>query len=339
MVSGGGTAMTSRFVFVSGLVVVLVVLGLSSATRPFLKLDLWLDQREAPVTAQANALSPIIACVNRVDVHWLNAYDVDEHSRPMTDAFGRRFSEPRDFDNSDAFTVREIQEDTCLRDINEKLELLAYQPALSQKVRDYAQALKWASVISPPTRLDKSASFFVIPFNQTPRLLAQIQTARNAYINASTALREELLPLDVAQRPEQLKLLEARVGKDIHWSLLAYMIQARETLELLEVGMKHRTLTPQAVAETTADLQQAWNRREPFIGPREPGFRNKDDDARDLWRHINEPAQKYLDALYALHKDWQNHAEPQRLSDDYYAVTRGYDALLSQYNRRARADF
>ena len=61
--------MTSRFMFVSGVVVVLVVLGLTSATRPFLKLDLWLDQCESPVTAQANALSPIIACVNRVDVH------------------------------------------------------------------------------------------------------------------------------------------------------------------------------------------------------------------------------------------------------------------------------
>jgi hypothetical protein len=31
---------------------------------------------------------------------------------------------------------------------------------------------------------------------------------------------------------EQLKRLEARVGKEIHWSLLAYMIEARETLEL-----------------------------------------------------------------------------------------------------------
>jgi hypothetical protein len=42
----------------------------------------------------------------------------------------------------------------------------------------------------------------------------------------------------------------------------------------------------------------------------------------DLWGHISEPAQHYLDALYTLHKDWQDHAEPQRLSDDYYAVTR-----------------
>jgi hypothetical protein len=132
--------------FVSGVVVVLVVMGLSSATRPFLKLDLWLDQRESPVTAQANALSPIIACVNRVDVHWRNAYDKFERPRPTSDAFGHYLAEARDFDNTDAYTVQDIQKDLCLSHINEKLELLAYQPVLSQKVRDYAQALQGGGV-------------------------------------------------------------------------------------------------------------------------------------------------------------------------------------------------
>lgn len=331
--------MTSRFMFVSGVVVVLVVMGLSSATRPFLKLDLWLDQRDSVVTAQANALSPIIACVNRVDVHWRNAYDKFERPRPAGNAFDSYLAEARDFDNTDAYTVHDIQKDLCLSHINEKLELLAYQPVLSQKVRDYAQALQGAAVIFTPERLDRSANFYATPLARLSQGSGQIQAASNAYINASTALREELLPLDVAQRSEQLKLLEARVGREIHWSLLAYMMQARETLELLEDGMKHRTLTPQAVADTTADLQQAWNRRAPFIALREGGFRNKDDDARELWRHLSAPAQSYLDALNTLHKDWQNHAEPQRLSDDYYAVTHGYDALLSQYNRQARANF
>lgn len=125
--------MTSRFMFVSGVVVVLVVMGLSSATRPFLKLDLWLDQRDSVVTAQANALSPIIACVNRVDVHWRNAYDKFERPRPAGNAFDSYLAEARDFDNTDAYTVHDIQKDLCLSHINEKLELLAYQPVLSQK--------------------------------------------------------------------------------------------------------------------------------------------------------------------------------------------------------------
>ncbi|MDT3314800.1 DUF3829 domain-containing protein [Pseudomonas sp. rhizo66] len=332
--------MSSRTMFVSGLLIALLVMGLSGATTPFLQLDLWLDNRDAPVTAQANALSPIITCVNRVDVHWQVAYEQYKNPKPPKDYSAANWvPEPRDFEDSDARIVQDIQKDVCLSNMNLKLDLLGYQPELSQRSRDYAKALQGVATVSMPSRFDRSASFVSVFPNPSGAYRERYQSAIADYLRTSTALRHDLVALDVAQRSEQLKRLDARMGKEIHWSLLAYMIQARETLELLEDRMKHRTLTPQAVADTTADLQLAWNRRGPFIGPREPGFRNKDDDARELWRHINEPAQHYLDALNTLHKDWQDHAEPQRLSDDYYAVTRGYDALLSHYNRQARANF
>ncbi|MCL9800054.1 DUF3829 domain-containing protein [Pseudomonas sp. AKS31] len=332
--------MSSRTMFVSGLLIALLVMGLSGATTPFLQLDLWLDNRDAPVTAQANALSPIITCVNRVDVHWQVAYEQYKNPKPPKDYSAANWvPEPRDFEDSDARIVQDIQKDVCLSNMNLKLDLLGYQPELSQRSRDYAKALQGVATVSMPSRFDRSASFVSVFPNPSGAYRERYQSAIADYLRTSTALRHDLVALDVAQRSEQLKRLDARMGKEIHWSLLAYMIQARETLELLEDRMKQRTLTPQTVADTTADLQLAWNRRGPFIGPREPGFRNKDDDARELWRHINEPAQHYLDALNTLHKDWQDHAEPQRLSDDYYAVTRGYDALLSHYNRQARANF
>lgn len=332
--------MSSRTMFVSGLLIALLVMGLSGATTPFLQLDLWLDNRDAPVTAQANALSPIITCVNRVDVHWQVAYEQYKNPKPPKDYSAANWvPEPRDFEDSDARIVQDIQKDVCLSNMNLKLDLLGYQPELSQRARDYAKALQGVATVSMPSRFDRSASFVSVFPNPSGAYRERYQSAIADYLRTSTALRHDLVALDVAQRSEQLKRLDARMGKEIHWSLLAYMIQARETLELLEDRMKHRTLTPQTVADTTADLQLAWNRRGPFIGPREPGFRNKDDDARELWRHINEPAQHYLDALNTLRKDWQDHAEPQRLSDDYYAVTRDYDALLSHYNRQARANF
>ena len=117
------------------------------------------------------------------------------------------------------------------------------------------------------------------------------------------------------------------------------MIQARETVDVLDEAMKNRTLTPKLLADTTAKLQQAWNRREPWLAPRTGGFQNKTDAARDLWLRIGEPGQNYLEALNTLQADWQNHAKPERLSEDYYAVTRRYDGLLSHYNRLARASF
>lgn len=332
--------MSSRMMFVSGLLIALLVMGLSGATTPFLQLDLWLDNRDAPVTAQANALSPIITCINRVDVHWQVAYEQYKHPKPPKDYSAANWvPEPRDFEDSDARIVQDIQKDVCLSNMNLKLDLLGYQPGLSQRARDYAKALQGVATVSMPSRFDRSASFVSVFPNPSGGYRERYLSAIADYLQTSAALRKDLVALDMAQRSEQLKRLDARMGKEIHWSLLAYMIQARNTLEQLEDGMKHQTLTPQTVADTTASLQQAWSRREPFMRTGERGFRTKDDDAKELWEYISEPAQHYLDALNTLHKDWQEHAEPQRLSDDYYAVTRGYDALLSHYNRRARANF
>lgn len=332
--------MSSRMMFVSGLLIALLVMGLSGATTPFLQLDLWLDNRDAPVTAQANALSPIITCVNRVDVHWQVAYEQYKNPKPPKDYSAANWvPEPRDFEDSDARIVQDIQKDICLSNMNLKLDLLGYQPGLSQSARDYAKALQGVATVSMPSRFDRSASFVSVFPNPTGGYRERYLSAIADYLQTSAALRKDLVALDIIQRNEQLKRLEARVGKDIHWSLLAYMIEARETLERLDDGMKHRTLTPRTVADTTARLQQSWDRREPFMRLHERGLRTKDDDASELWEYIREPSQQYLEALYTLHRDWQNHAEPQRLSDDYYAVTRGYDALLSQYNREARANF
>ncbi|MFJ4193444.1 DUF3829 domain-containing protein [Pseudomonas sp. NPDC089534] len=327
--------MNANTLFPIGLVVAAIVMGLSAATTPIIEFDLWLDSRDAPVTAQANALSPVIACINRVDVHWRLAYDRYKHPEPEPVPIGKWFADRQEFADADLFNVQELQRDVCLSGMDAKLGLLAYRPALAQKARDYADALHRAAAWAPTNRFDSKPEF---P-SDAGQYAAQIQTAADDYASASATLRADVLTLDKAQRPEQLKRLEQRVGKDIHWHLLAYMIQARDTLDRLDDGMKHRTLTPQAVADTTADLQQAWDRRKPFLGLRGPGFRNKDDDARELWERIDAPAQKYLNALNTLHKDWRERAAPQRLSDDYYAVNRSYDALLSHYNRQARASF
>ncbi|WP_285355540.1 DUF3829 domain-containing protein [Pseudomonas sp. lyk4-R2A-10] len=331
--------MSSRMMFCLGIFFALVIMALTSATRPFLQLDLWLDGRDAPVTAQANAMSPVIACINRIDVQWRVAYDRYQNPQPPLPRDQRWLKSLNDFDDSDAFNVRDIQRDVCGQGLTEKLELLAWQPELARQANEYVQALTHVTTTIAPTRFYREASFVSSSQQPSPGELAAIERVSQEYIGASTALRQSLLPIDTTQRAEQLKLIEARLGRDIHWDLLAYMIQARETIDMLDEAMKNRTLTPKLLADTTAKLQQTWNRREPWLAPRTGGFQNKTDAARDLWLRIGEPGQNYLEALNTLQADWHNHAKPERLSEDYYAVTRRYDGLLSHYNRLARASF
>ncbi|MEO3723363.1 DUF3829 domain-containing protein [Pseudomonas syringae] len=331
--------MNAKMLFPFGLVIALVVMGLTGATRPLLQIDLWLDELDAPITAQANALSPVINCINRVDVQWRVAYDRYMNPQSPQPRTPQWFASLKAFDDSDAFNVRDIQRDACFRGVTRKLELLNHQPVLAQKADEYVRTLEYVTTVIPPSRYDREASFFSASQQPSKEESEAIRRASEDYNRASTALRQALLPLDAAQRPEQLKRLETRLGKDIHWYLLAYMIQARETVDVLDQAMRNRTLTPQLLADTTAKLQQAWDRREPFLRSPYTAFQSKTDAAQDLWLHIGVPGTEYLEALNTLQKDWQNHAEPQRLSDDFHAVTRNYDGLLSHYNRRARAEF
>lgn len=54
-----------------------------------------------------------------------------------------------------------------------------------------------------------------------------------------------------------------------------------------------------------------------------------------IWASIASSAQRYQKALDQLQTDWQPTATPTRLSDDFFAVTHGYDELLTSYNREA----
>ncbi|MHC8344354.1 DUF3829 domain-containing protein [Pseudomonas sp. RT6P73] len=207
------------------------------------------------------------------------------------------------------------------------------------KADAYAQALQQVTPLTQQITFYRQARFSTAISEVQPAFADQFRSRAEDYLTASTLLRQQVESLDLEQRREQLNLIEARLGKDIHWYLLAYMIQARDTLNLVTEGVKNRTLTPQALAKTTAELQLAWDYRQQFIQHQLPETQKRNEVPGYLWSHIARPTKRYLTALNTLHKDWQNKAEPQRLSDDFYAVTRGYDSLISHYNRLARAEY
>ncbi|MGE8188275.1 DUF3829 domain-containing protein [Pseudomonas sp. NPDC086278] len=325
--------MSQQWMFPVGIFWGVMVLGLVGSGKPLTTFDLWLDRHDAPVTAQANALSPVIDCINRVDVPWRIAYERYQSPEKSAEPARDWMADKRDFSD-----VPFYQQDVCSAKISEKLNILDYDKPLAEMAERYVQALEQVTPLTLNISAYQKVRFSSASYASPADTAAQFQPRTEDYLRASTALRQHVESLDLEQRQAQLKLIEARLGKDIHWTLLAYMIQARDTLNLISEGVKTASLTPQALAKTTADLQRAWDARQPFIHVQFPEpERNK--LPRELWWQIDEPSQRYLDALNRLHRDWQNKAEPQRLSADFYAVTRGYDSVLNHYNRLARAEY
>lgn len=323
-----------------GVVFMLMLFGLAGAGKQTQVLALWVDRLDSPQTASASALAPIIDCMNRVDRDTRLAYQRLAHP-PQADAepelqtslpVGGYARAREGFGDNSEPQARLIQNDVCAPTITTKLEHQQPGSPLIGMTAEYV------------SRLQKITSTLGTSYQQ--RLFGDVMLQRfqdelsrngETYTAISTQLRHDLAQEDQRLRPAQLALLEARLGRDLHWHLLNYMIAARHAVDQIDEGVRNANLTPKALAALTAAVQRANENSAGFVD--QIPDKKLNDETLHLWYTIRAPADAYLKALQSLLQDWLDHAPPQQLSDDYYLVTRRYDALLSYYNRPARNAF
>ncbi len=328
--------MNPKWLLPIGLVLGLGLLGAAGATKPLQYAQLWLDQRDSPATATASALAPIIDCVNRIDRDTRLAYyrlHASSPPAPDHDNFGDR-NEPE---------PRIIQASVCSSLYTLKLErqqpgsrLIGLASVYAYKLQKFTSLADMITPAPPPAGLPQGAQQMVAEA-MNKQLLAQLADKGEAYLAVSTELRSQLEREDLSVRPAQLARIEARFGRDLHWHVLNYMIVARQAIDRIEHDMHDASLTPQTVAVLTEAVQKAADDGNAYkhLHPSS----NRDEEAWNLWYTITPAAEAYLAALTTLRQDWLERATPQQLSEDYYLVTRRYDALLSYYNRPARNAF
>lgn len=338
--------MTSNWFFVLGIALVMGLFGLAGAGKQVQSVELWWDQRDGPETAMASALAPIIDCVNRVDretrltYYRLTTLERSER-QPSLPAVGYP-NNREEFGDTTEPQARLIQKDVCGQKITHKLESLQPGSRLNGIANRYLSSLDTITPLmmdsnSPKPATESAAHKRLFSENMLARLKEDLVSKGTGYTSISAELRRSLDREEQRLRPAQLTVLETRFGKDLHWHVLNYMIAARHAVNQVDQGVRSASLTPQALATLTASVQLAGENSEAFVNGLPRKARN--DDAVYLWNSVKPNADAYLEALQTLLKDWLDHAPPQQLSDDYYRVTRRYDALLSYYNRQARNAF
>lgn len=316
-----------------GLGLVLMLFGLAGASPPWGYLDLWLDRQDSPATAQANALNPIINCLNQIDVPLRLVHQAYQAAgAPRATAAGAY-----DISVQDGQPIESVYRDACPPSMNKKLRIIAPDSPLLAATEHYQQVLGSFVTLTKDSFMQRMGFGRPLTEEQLDLLVSQLAQQSEAYLAASTAVRQLLPALDIEPRSQQLLRLEQRLGRTAHWALLEYMILARSTLDFLDEGVRHQTLTPEQVAETSRQLRQAWNARQQFLNLDQPDKSTQ--DVLYLWQLIAAPSQRYLEALDVLHRDWLAHAEPKRLSEDFHAVTQGYDQMLFHYNKLARKQY
>lgn len=319
--------MNAKWLFPVSLGLGLFLLGLSGA-RP----------QDDPQTARARALRPIIHCINELDVQWRLNHEANNARADLQASFSAYLSNAQEFAGNTAIQeLKALRSAVCSDAISQPLKSLEPDSPLLAATETYLQALGRFSTATLGTSYYLTEAIRPSSAEKVWEQAERLRPESDTYLQASTALRQMLTPQDLTQRREQQRQLESRLGRDIHWTLLTYMIQARTTVDLLEQGMREKTLTPEVLAGTTEDLQRFWSAREAFVFG--PAIDKRNEEALALLKDIARPAENYLANLRTLHQDWLEHAEPQRLSDDFHAVTRSYDSMLSHYNARANTQF
>ncbi|WP_283190733.1 DUF3829 domain-containing protein [Pseudomonas sp. PMCC200344] len=300
----------------------------------------WLRQPDLAEREKANALRPLIACLNSVDSRWRHAYaNYLNRDRKVDPTLKERF--PEGFDQMvsvreqlnyprvhDAYScqLNAMQKDSLQKSAPELLPLQnRFETSLSAAneaagLFDFFSARPTYSV-SPADKAERDSLF--IPLVKD-------------YLNASDQLRRELDTEDLDLRQVQLEQLKTRDQlKYAH--ILTYMLQARTLMLKLDNRVRERTFNASDLSDATLMLQQAWDDGTRYMQAN-PATSNAD-YPENIWNYVRSPGKNYLDAVNRLRDDWAANASPQQLSDDFERIGRRYDQLIEVYNGRVNPLF
>ena len=237
-----------------GVVLILCLFSLAGASKQLQIVQWWLNQLDSPQTATAGALAPIIDCVNRVDRDTRLAYylltQVDASVRTAERSGAANLPREEFGDNAEP-QARLIQKQICTPAITLQLERQAPGSPLITATQQYLQTLRRISDVgtllspnqTPGAKTPQQQLFGNVMLDQ---LKAELSRNGGGYLSASAALRDDLTREELRLRPLQLDLLEARLGRDLHWHLLNYMIASRQSIDRIDQGVRAADLTPQA---------------------------------------------------------------------------------------------
>ncbi|WP_017904686.1 DUF3829 domain-containing protein [Pseudomonas asplenii] len=322
--------MDQRWFLTFGVLLICGIYVLVGSEQQQGRFDIWLDRHDSEATAEANALRPLIKCVNVADVPW--RLDREAGKDDSRDEFPYLQRHDR----------QAITHDFCKPGSAFKAGLIEGTRPIGMLAERYLPALAKALA---PGLLDAAPGKPLLPEHlaaQVNAVIAESDRQRRtanieAFLPISQALRRELEATDLALRPRQLAQLEQRLGQDMHWHLLNYMLQARLTFNKLDEAAHRQQLDLPLLGTASDELRQA---REAARAYRDALSANRrQGPVHELWSMLQQPMQQYQTALEQMATDWRDHAEPQVLSDDFWNVGRRYDILLAYYNKQADVDF
>lgn len=283
----------------------------------------WVSPITATENRQAEALRPIIDCLNYADGHWRRAYEQYRKRTSGDDTASQ--AEPLPGPQLSLADYHEKRPGLCMLNDAQSNAIKRELPQLFELQRRYANQLVKVYV--------QSQKFDFYPDSTAPALNAAERAASDArffplahsLINTSNELRAAVDQADRRIRLEQLQQLQAR-GQQQLALVPQWILQTRDTTQTL-----HR-LEPQQLTKAVDSLQSAWDSARQALQQPDP-------QAQRLWKQVEQPGNDYLLALQQFSQHQQEHAGPEQRNIDYAETLRRFDLLVDTYNQAVRDDF
>ena len=243
--------MDQRWFMTFGVLLICAIYILIGTEQQQSRFGLWLDRHSSPEVAEANALRPLIKCINLVDVPWR----LDRAATPS--------KEPDDFPYMQRYDFDAIQRDICKSGIAFKAGFVDSTQQIGLIADHYTSTLRNMLERYEALQRNYSPDATLALTRHDKDYTRRIE----AFLPASEALRRALESLELGLRPKQLEQLEQRQGRDLHWYLLNYMIRARGTVDQLTEAANSKKLDFSAVGTggTLAGVALALKERNPKI--------------------------------------------------------------------------
>ena len=314
----------------------LSAVGLLTNTDLLAPLKTWANRQAALEHQQAQALRPVIDCLNRVDSNWRLAYfNYRNRSARANDPsldFIERFPELYQRAQGPQLSLLDYdakRPDLCLLTSSQRSALHKYLPKVAALRDDYMDHL---------LQVYSSAKEFDFYPNATTPGLAPAQRAisdarffpvAEKFLAVSSELRAAVDKADRQIRLQQLQHLQVR---DKHQMALisGLILQTRDTMHSLDPR------SPQQLTDALSDLQQTWDYAQRYLRPNQP---TSEAEAQRLWQQIKQPGYAYLGALQTLARHSSENPDPERLDADYFETQRRFDLLVDTYNQAVGQDY
>lgn len=324
----------------------LVAVGLTAFLKPIdvlVPLQTRLRGQSVEVLNQSRSLGSLVDCINQVDEPWRRgfwAYEARESrsrtsllelQRRYPDVFNPRYGDDLSRD-SDGHERRLAP---CLPQAKARLALHELLPEEERAALYYAEALH--AMTQQISMLDFEHRLFV-GYNLKPFKAEEtfLHTAERL-IDASNKLRPVVEQKDRELRTAQLAQLQDRFCMDAHWHVLCFMLEVRDTLSEIKDRADRQALDSVTLAATYERMKVQLEQARAYMAAN-PSTRSTYNVHR-IWQNVDPLAEAWLQSMRTLVDDWNQHALPHQLSDDFDNITLGYDRLLVEYNRWAGTAF